>query len=120
MQRFTIKNDCNIEDITMINPKLLVMLATILEFADGKNLPVVISSIINDRINVNSVSKTHQEGRALDISTIGWDIDDINELKLVMSKHDNIAALSFSTLKPSPVVYHDSGYGPHLHIQCRR
>lgn len=118
--RFVLKSDCSMEDFKMLSPKLLVMFATVLEFADQRKLPVKITSIITDRVNVQAKSKTHETGRALDISIDGWRDDDIMDLGvLLVNKHKDIAAISSKDLKPRPLVWHDVGHGDHMHLQVR-
>lgn len=119
--RWTIKEDCEVMDITMLSPKLMIMFATLLEFADSRNLPVKITSIISDRIDVQAKSKTHEQGRALDFSILGWREKDVEDIQAIMLlKHKDIAAISASDLKARPVVVHNAGYGSHGHLQCRR
>ena len=120
--RFELKHDCNIEDLRMISPKLMMMLSTLLSFADSRKLPVVITSIISDRINVIAKSTTHEDGRALDISVVGWSQKDIKDIKdLILFRHKDISAISASDGKHRPIVYHNyRNQGDHLHLQCRR
>jgi hypothetical protein len=120
-ERWKIKEDIILEDIQMLSPNLLVLFATVLNFAASRNLPVVVTSLVNDRDGVVSQSSTHSGGRALDLSTRGWRTKDIEDIvKILELKHEDIAAISASTLKPRPAVYHDVGHGAHLHIQVRR
>lgn len=120
-KQFTIKDDCTMEDFKMLNPNLLILFSTLLNFARNNDLPVCITSIITDRNGIRTASTTHEEGRAIDISVKGWDAKDIQGLISVMEyHHSNISAISASTLKPRPVVWHDSGYGDHLHLQVKR
>lgn len=119
--RFTLKSDCEIGDIQMLSPKLLVLFSTVLEFADTHKLPVKITSIISDRKNVVAKSRTHETGRALDISTVHWDDTHILRLKkILLDKHSDIAALSASDYKPRPLVWHNyKNQGDHIHLQVR-
>jgi len=120
--RYTLKSDCDLKDMRMISPTLMIMFATVLEFADTYNLPVKITSIISDRINVVSKSKTHETGRALDFSVAGWSSRNIGDLTaILLEKHEEIAAISSSDLKPKPLVCHDYlGQGSHCHLQSKR
>lgn len=120
--RFELQDDCTMEDFKMLHPKLLIMLGTVLSFADKRDLPVKVTSIISDRVNVIEKTKTHKEGRAIDISVKGWKENDIKDLqKLMLLLHKDISAISARTKKPRPVVFHNyKNQGDHLHIQCRR
>lgn len=121
-KRFTLKDDCKMEDFQMLSPKVLVLFSTLLRFADNRNLPVVVTSMISDRENVKKSTKTHEEGRAIDVSTKGWREKDIEDIqKIMLLEHHRIAAISYSDLKPKPCVYHNyENQGDHLHLQVRR
>ncbi len=121
-KRFTLQDDCSMEDLMYLHPNLLILLGTLLKFADSRKLPVNITSIISDRKNVVSKSTTHEQGRALDVSIKGWKTKDIEDIeKLMLHNHKGIAAISAKDNKPRPVVFHNyMNQGNHIHIQVRR
>jgi hypothetical protein len=90
---------------------------------------VLEATISGEQITVTSirevvagrVSDTHKEGRAVDISVIGWKdpkgfCNDFNK------KYERLGAMSKSTGKRTPCVYHsisgDSGW--HIHLQAAK
>lgn len=118
---FSLKEDCKLEDIMALNPKVLIIFSTFLDYAVNNNLPVKVTSIFSDRENIISQSKTHEEFRAIDVSLNGWDEKNIEKVvKLINVKHKEIAAISASDYVPRAIVTHNVGYGFHAHLQCRR
>jgi hypothetical protein len=65
-------------------------------------------------------SVTHQQGRAFDLRTRDWTQEQIN---LFMShftdKYGSLGAIGSRTGKPTLIVYHNAGHGPHFHIQLK-
>lgn len=121
-QQFYLQDDINIKDIQMLHPNLLVIFATILQFADSHNyIPLKLTSIISDRVNTKAKTRSHEDGRAIDFSVKNWKRKDIEALELLLElKHKNIAAISASTGKPRPLVCHEyKGQGMHCHAQVR-
>jgi hypothetical protein len=119
---FTLKDDCSYEDLQYLQPTLWLLITSVIQFAEKRNLPVVFTSIISDRGFIKSVSTTHEDGRAIDVSTKGWSDKNIEDCILSMEYlHGDIAAISSKDLEPRPVVYHNyNGQGDHLHLQVRR
>lgn len=120
---FEIKDDIVLEDLQELQPATMILFLAALLYAKDNNLVCRITSIKSDRKNVNSVSGTHEDGRAIDIgcrSEDGWTKIHINRLCYRLNRdYGDIAAISSKDLKPRAVVYHDSGYGAHLHLQVR-
>ena len=117
---FDLKSGVCLDDICMLNPKLMTIFATVLNFAAKHDLPVTVTSLIHDRDGIVSKSSTHSQGRAIDLSIKDWPKARLGELeKIIEDKHFEIGAISSKTLKPRPIVIHDSGYGPHIHLQVR-
>lgn len=107
----------NINDICMIDAKLLFMLSYFCIYAEKNNLPVVITSIM-DEVE-GRAHKTHIEGRAIDISTKDWPEENIAEVEYEFNLlFEDIAAVSASDGTPRAVVVHDAGKGLHFHLQC--
>jgi len=81
------------------------------------NKPYVVTSIIRGVKDGISKSKTHQTGRAFDVSVKGWSETFIemfiNYLNAMFSSY---AATSASGEKRL-AVRHNSGHGDHIHIQ---
>lgn len=120
MQRFKLKQNVNPEDLTVMSPKLLIAFGWFCHFAEQRGLPVVVTNV-KEKFSV-SVSNSHPEGRAIDISTktVGWTDEDIETIELQMMLQDsqmNIGAISRSTGRPRIAYHHDAGLGPHFHLQ---
>lgn len=118
---FDLKDGICLDDICMLHPNLIIMFGTVLNFASKNNLPVVVTSMVGDRGSVKAVSKTHEQGRALDLSVKGWSHEKIEELnEIIDKKHSDIGAISAKTLKPRPFVFHNyRGQGDHIHLQVK-
>lgn len=121
---FEKKDDIVLEDLQDIEPALMVVfLATIL-YAKENNLVVRVTSVKSDRKNVNSVSNTHETGRAIDVgcrSSDGWNSLHTNRLCFVLNKSygSDLGAYSLKDNIPRVAVHHDSGNGDHVHLQVR-
>lgn len=62
------------------------------------------------------VSKTHQEGRAIDISYHGWTKENADKFIAYFShKYASVAAIVSNG--PKLIVFHDAGSGSHFHVQ---
>ena len=121
MKTFSIKHGVSIKDLELVSPYLLILLGATSLHCHQNNLPLVITSIKSDAIKVKRVSKSHLDGRALDISIKGWDKDDIDKFVAKMNiQYRHLAAISASDFKPRAAVYHDAGAGDHIHLQTRR
>ncbi len=118
---FTIKQDCCLDDIMFLQVETLIIYTSLLMFARQRNLPVKITSVFSDRLNVKSKSRTHEDFRAIDISTMGWrEKDALDAVTFLNEKHKDIAAISASDLKPRAAIYHNyENQGSHLHLQSR-
>ena len=120
MKLFECKDDVDLEDLKDLQPAMWVLFTSALLYCKEHNILLVITSINSDRKNINSVSTTHEEGRAVDISTNGWPDLHINRLCYRLNRdHGDIAAISAKDLIPRAAIYHNSGYGAHIHLQVR-
>lgn len=117
---YTLKRGVDSKDLQMIQPALWILLTRTFLYCAEYELPCRITSLINDRKGVKATSRTHESGRAVDISVRGWSETHKYRFQYVMNQeYSDIAAISASDHKPRAVVLHDSGRGPHLHIQVR-
>jgi len=120
---YELKKECKQEDLQMIEPALLILFTRVVLYCAEWKIPCMVTSIISDRENVASVStsSTHEEGRALDISTRGMTEQHIYRLVHIMNmEYRDIAAISAIDGQPRAAIYHDAGTGPHIHLQVRR
>jgi hypothetical protein len=114
-----IKGPNKAEDFQMLTGKLMTVFGFFLMFAENRDLPVKVTNTLTKF--PESKSNTHPEGRALDISVMGWSVQDIEDC----IKHMNLVAkdygaISSATHEPNVIVYHDVGLGAHFHLQVRR
>lgn len=117
---FKYKEDINPKDLEMLQPALWILLTRSMLYCAEHKLPFIVTSLISDRENVQSKSRTHEQGRAADISTVGWTETHIHRFQYLMNRwYSDIAAISFSEKKPIAALYHDAGYGSHMHLQVR-
>ena len=121
MQTLQVKDPKNLTDLLEIHPILFMVLGFVVARCHIKKLPCKLTRVIDGRIPGVSVSDTHEEGRAFDMSVQGWTIEDINEFVTYMNDKyaDTYGALSSADNKARLVVYH-IGTGPHFHIQIRK
>lgn len=121
MLSWKIKSDIDLNDFQKLTPELLKIFAEFLIYARENNLPVCITSIISDRENVNASSTTHETGRAIDLSVVGWSEFHIKRCcHKINNSCKDIAAISSSDMKPRAAIFHDVGSGYHIHLQARK
>ena len=117
-----VKEDVVIEDLLSLNPKVLIVLGHFMAYAEKHNLPVTITSIISDRDNVEAVSRTHEEGRAIDLRSSDWPEHhrlEVVEHMLHIANH--YGAISASDYQRRVIIHHDyKGQGGHFHLQVSR
>jgi hypothetical protein len=117
---FETKEDIELKDLGEMQPALLILLTHTVLYCQEYNLPLKITSLKSDRKNVRAASKTHETGRAVDISTMGWTEYHINRFVFLTNRYyADIAAISASDYKPRAAIYHDVGHGAHIHLQVK-
>lgn len=119
-KKFILKDaSINLGDFLMVSPVLGMIFYTFLQFAHENKLPVVVTSIIDKA--PNRISKTHETGRAIDISAKKWDTFHAHG---ITNKLNDMYSENYGTApkgkKPRVVVYHDAGTGFHFHLQVKR
>ena len=118
---FRFKQENEMLELALIHPILLFVFSDFNFYCYERNLPVVVTRAVDHNIDGISVSNTHPEGRALDISVKGWLYSDIlDAVKYFNRKYETFAAISASDGKSRLLVYHDVGLGAHLHMQIRK
>lgn len=117
-RRYKFKRGVRSQDMQFLSPDVLLIFSFLLKFAERRDLPVVITSLKHDRANIKTVSKTHETGRAIDISVGGWSDSDISECaEYIEIKASGLGAYSLSDGQQRPFIYHDAGFGSHIHLQ---
>ena len=67
------------------------------------------------------ITRTHAEGRGVDISTKGFGPKDISDLISYLEKRvGHLGAYSKSDNIQRVAIYHDAGSGHHLHLQVSK
>jgi len=119
---FEIRKDISLEDLQDMQPALLILYTATILYCHEYKLPCKFTSIMSDRKNVISKSKTHEDFRAFDLSVEGWTEMHIHRFVFVMNTdYRDIAAISASDLEPRAVIFHNyKGQGDHLHIQVKK
>lgn len=122
-KRFNCKDPYELHELRMIHPKLMLVFAALNYWCDNRSLPLVITSIIRteeENKRVGAKSRTHIEGRAMDISVKDWDEQDIMEAqRFLEGEYYHWGAISKDTQKRRLVVLH-KGTAMHLHIQIAK
>lgn len=114
-KRLHFKDGVNLSDFQYIHPNLLIVLGHFCAFAIKKGLPVWISSMFSDPVK-NRQSKTHEQGRAVDISPRGWTTEEIDAvIKYVEEVAGHLGAIKDGVRRA--IYFHDSGTGDHFHLQ---
>ena len=91
------------------------------KWAEQRKLPFVITRAIDEKIPGVSVSDTHIEGRAVDLSLKLWTTDDIDDFNCDANKEfsNSIGAFSLADNKPRFCIIH-TGTALHAHLQIRK
>jgi uncharacterized protein YcbK (DUF882 family) len=121
---FKWKEPHNTTHLMYISPHLVMAMIDMALYCESYNKPFVITSSIRsfaENKALHARSLTHVEGRAVDVSVKDWNDSFISEfVDRYNRKYSNIGAISSVTGRSLFVIHHDSGNGPHLHIQVRR
>ena len=116
------KKGVNVQDWNNVNDKLIVLAGYTLIYCKENYLPLMFTSIIRPKIKGVSKSRTHEQGRAFDISVRGWTIDKINDFVSKINNKFKLGAVSMTDGVEREAIYEDgisAGLGAHLHVQCR-
>jgi len=117
---FETKRGINLEDLKMIHPNLLIIFTQVVLYTQEFDLPLEITSLRGDRKNIKTTSRTHSEGRAFDMSVRGWTSVDVSKFVNYLNlNYTEYGAISKSDLKSRLAIFHNSGYGDHIHVQVR-
>lgn len=110
LQSLDHKAGVNKEDWNKVKNNLVLLALAVAFYCFKRKLPLLFTSIIRDGIPGVSVSRTHIEGRAFDISVRGWTEKDILDLVLWVNETFNIGAISASSGKEFEAVYEPREY----------
>jgi hypothetical protein len=114
------KDDVKPDDIRFFTPNCAILFLEAIRYFEDNGFPMVVTSIKSDRGGIQTISTTHEDGRAFDVSSKGFSERKIKDVvSHFNSQFKNIGAISYSDLVPRAVLHHDSGYGAHFHFQVR-
>jgi hypothetical protein len=116
------KAGVNSMDWHKVNNKLLILAGYTLIFCKERSLPIIFTSIIRPQIKGVSKSKTHEQGRAFDLSVRGWSQDMIKLFVDRINKEFKLGAVSLTDGTEREAIYENgisAGKGAHIHVQCR-
>lgn len=117
---FEIKEDIDLNDLQKLQPAIWIIFTGALLYCKRHNLTCRITSIISDRGQVNAKSKTHEQGRAIDLgirAEDGWTDLHVSRLAYTLCKdYADIAAISFVDSIPRAAIVKSN----HIHLQCRQ
>lgn len=124
MKNFKFKEGVAKHELSKLHHNMLYLLYIVSKYAEEHRLNIEITSLIGDRDGIKPSSTTHSEGRAVDISVRGWDLSEIEQFVKYLNSGQpfthQVAAISASDFQPRAAIYHDAGYGAHIHLQVRR
>lgn len=123
LQKLPHKKGVNPNDWFSVADDLAKIAEFVCHYAFTMNLPILFTSIIRPKIKGVSKSKTHEEGRAFDISVRGWPKKYILELVKMVNEAFSVGAISASDGVEREAVYEDgvsAGTAPHIHFQVRK
>ena len=127
-QKLPHKEGVYTRDWLTVKTGCLLLIDWLMGFSAKRGVPILVTSIIRPRIANVSVSDTHPDGRAFDISVRGWMKKDIDACVQECNQlFDRIGAVSFKDGKRRAVVFEDDQFDAtgkqikwkHLHFQCR-
>ena len=113
---FKLKSGVKIEDLQELVPEIIIVLGIASRWCKDRNLEVVITSIISDRENIETVSDTHSTGRSVDVRTRDWRQETIDALELYLNIHCQEYEAPTKSGGGRVAYYHNN----HLHLQVAR
>lgn len=125
MRYWQTKDDVILEDLFIMHPDMVRMIAYTNKWCNNKGIQPYWTSFISDRSNVNAKSSTHGDGRGADLSLLacfGWTTDLIDEYQqdmIVMFGSIGALIRENGELVSRPVYPHGEGKALHAHLQCR-
>lgn len=122
LQSLPHKTEVNPKDWERVKPNLLLIAEFLVNLCEDLGLPILFSSIIRPGIPGVSISLTHEQGRAFDISIMGWPKKIAAYIAELINDAFEVGAISFSDGKEREAVYEDGksmGTAPCLHFQVR-
>jgi hypothetical protein len=112
-----------------LSPYLLIAMGHVALWCQANNLPFVVTRTVDDKIPNVSVSDTHGQGRAFDMSVKGWYADQIERFQREMNNSPTGIQYGAKSAKDGVIrlVVHESQViengntvkSEHCHVQTR-
>lgn len=96
---------------------LVLVFAVYVEARWGKD--IVVTSVLPE-LGIKRKSNTHEQGRAVDIRTRDWTEEMITDSRDWLNSRFATGAFFRDGPPMKVAIYHDSGHGPHFHLQVAR
>lgn len=123
MKNFTyfIKDGAN-PDYQTMHPQIFVVLGHLFMWCQSNDLTCTLTST-NETVGFNRKSRSHKEGRAVDVRTWNFTEKQLDQLTAYLEETcGHLGAYSASDMKQRLVVRHGTeagGRGDHLHLQVK-
>ena len=112
---FEIKEpDVSLDDMLIMKPSLVIVWGFLLKFCSMHEIPCRITNIKTKF--PKSVSDTHPQGRAIDISVRGWSILHVRDAQDYLERNVGHLGAIVGRGDRRVSVFHNV-YGDHLHLQ---
>lgn len=118
---FKVNPDIVLKDFLLLRPSAFIALGIVLAVFEKYKIESVITSLISDRKGIKGVSRSHEDGRAIDFSIkrIPYALAQKITNELNEEFAEEIGAIGKESGLPELAVLHDAGSGEHIHIQVR-
>lgn len=114
-----VNDDIELKDLLQLKPATILALSIAYNYFIKNQLKFKITSLISDRKGIKTVSNSHEDGRAFDVSVLDMPMATAKQIEKILNGlyADRIGARSLETGKKVFVLLHDKGNGMHLHFQ---
>jgi hypothetical protein len=107
--------DVSVEDMLIMKPSLIIVWGFLSKFCLDNNLPCRITNIKTKF--PESISDTHPQGRAIDVSVKDWSILHVQDCLEYLRRNVGHLGAIVGRGDRKVALHHDIGRGAHLHIQ---
>lgn len=115
----TLKPGVNESDLFRVDPIIFEMLGFTSNYAYQYGLPCLVTSMMEDA--PGRKTRTHKEGRAIDVSVRGWNDFHIHSFIFKFQERFTGQGAYNKSGRRRPIVYHKvEGGAYHFHMQCQR
>ena len=114
-----VNQDVLVSELQQVRPDMLLVLAYFSMFCWKNRLHCVVTSVFEEVIE--RASDTHKEGRGVDVSVRGFGPKDISDCIDYLNENvGHLGAYSFSDNQQRVAIYHNIGFGNHIHLQVAK